>query len=63
MFCGINAKKKNCLISNTEHLVAKIRSVRFSFLLSILEEQFYTYHSSVSGQQYHKRYLGKDDEC
>ena len=36
MFCGLNAKKKrHCLISNIENLVAKIRSVKFSFLLSI----------------------------
>ena len=35
MFCGLNAKKKNyCLISNIENLVAKVRSVKFSFLLS-----------------------------
>ena len=27
-------QKNHCLISNTEHLVAKIRSVKFSFLLS-----------------------------
>ena len=38
MFFGLNAKKKkknDCLISNIENLVAKIRSVKFSFLLSI----------------------------
>ena len=35
MLCGLNAKKIHCLISNTENLVAKIRSVKFSFLLSI----------------------------
>ena len=35
MFCGLNAKKKNhCLISNNENLVAKIQSVKFTFLLS-----------------------------
>ena len=34
MFCGLNAKN-HCLISNIENLVAKIRSVKFSFLLSI----------------------------
>ena len=40
MFCGLNVKKKkkkknHCLISNVENLVAKIWSVKFSFLLSI----------------------------
>ena len=29
-------KKSHCLISNTEHLVAKIQSVKFSVLLSIV---------------------------
>ena len=37
MFCDLNAKKKknHCLTSNIENLVVKIRSVKFSFLLSI----------------------------
>ena len=35
MFCGLNAKKNHCLIFTIENLVAKIRSVKFSFLLSI----------------------------
>ena len=36
MFCGLNAKGNHCHISKIENLVAKIRSVKFSFLLSIL---------------------------
>ena len=36
MFCGLNKKKKHCLISYIENVVAKILSVKFSFLLSIL---------------------------
>ena len=36
MYCGLNAKKNHCLISNIENLVPKIRSVKFSFLLRIL---------------------------
>ena len=42
-------QKNHCLISNTEHLVAKIRSVKFSFLLSIYVkyESSITYHSKA----------------
>ena len=35
MLYGLNAKKNHCFVSNIENLVANIRSVKFSFLLSI----------------------------
>ena len=35
MFCGLNAKKNHCLISNIENLATKVWSVKYPFLLSI----------------------------
>ena len=49
MFCGLNAKKNHCHITNTEHLVAKIRSVKFSFLLSMYNPCQETLYLPVRG--------------
>ena len=43
MFCGLNAKKS---LPNIEKLVAKIWSVKFSFLLSIYDNIMYAFYLS-----------------